>query len=164
MAPDAARALAHELVSRRASRDLSPDKGVPGAFSAYADPFFQVVLLRTKAILEPIVAAPLHPTYSYARVYARGCDLPPHVDREACEVSISLALGTDQDQVWPFWAEFDGTTYEVRLAPGDAVLYLGHECRHWREPLAGDWSAHLFLHYVFEDGEWAGYQFDQTPL
>lgn len=163
MTPDAARALGRELRSRMASQDLTPDTAINGAWSAYADPIFQVLLLRTQAILEPLLREPLDPTYSYARVYVKGCDLPPHVDREACEVSVSLALATGSDRPWPFWAEYRDATYEVRLAPGDAVLYLGHECRHWREALADDWSAHVFLHYVRQNGPWAGYRFDETP-
>ena len=163
MTPEAARSLSEDLLSRKASRDLTPDAAVPGAWSAYADPIFQVLLLRTQAILEPLLGERLHPTYSYARVYVSGCDLPPHVDREACEVSVSLALGTANDRPWPFWAQFRDSTYDVRLAPGDAVLYLGHECRHWRDALENEWSAHVFLHYVFQDGPWADYQFDETP-
>ena len=79
MTPEAARSLAQELLSRKATQDLAPDTAVQGAWSAYADPIFQVMLLRTQAILEPLLAGRLHPTYSYARVYVKGCGLPPHV-------------------------------------------------------------------------------------
>lgn len=163
MTPDAAHSLAQDLVSQKARNELAPDSGVPGAWSSYADPIFQILLLRAQPIVEQVIAADLHPTYSYARVYVRGNDLPPHVDREACEVSVSMALGADRGHVWPFWVEFDGLRHEVRLSPGDAVLYLGHETRHWRTALEAEWSAHVFLHYVFQDGPWADFKFDQRP-
>ena len=163
MTPDAARSLAAELVERRSRGQLSADGSVRGAWAAYADPIFQILLLRTQPILERIVAADLYPTYSYARVYERGNDLPSHVDREACEVSVSLALGAEGEHRWPFCVEYGGAVYEVELEPGDAVVYLGHDCRHWRGALEADWSAHVFLHYVFADGLFTDFKFDQRP-
>jgi hypothetical protein len=164
MTPDAARGLADELVQRRSRQQLTPDSAVRGAWAAYADPIFQILLLRTQPILERIVGADLYPTYSYARVYERGNDLPSHVDREACELSVSLALGAEGGHRWPFWVEYGGAVYEVGLGPGDAVMYLGHDCRHWRGALEAEWSAHVFLHYVFADGKFANYKFDQRPI
>jgi hypothetical protein len=163
MTPEAARSLADELGQRRSRQQLSPDSSVSGAWAAYADPIFQILLLRTQPILERVVAADLYPTYSYARVYERGNALPSHVDREACEVSVSLALGAEGGHRWPFWVEYSGAVYEVCLEPGDAVVYLGHDCRHWRDALEADWSAHVFLHYVFADGLFADFKFDQRP-
>jgi hypothetical protein len=164
LTPKAARQLGAELTARQRSDRLEPDPGIAGAWHAYADPIFQVLLLRAQPILEQIVAAALHPTYSFARVYLRGHTLPPHVDRDACEVSVTLALGTDGDAVWPFFAEFGGTVYEAHLGPGDGLLYLGCDCTHWRGPLDAAWSAHVFLHYVFQNGARAHFRHDESPL
>jgi alkylated DNA repair dioxygenase AlkB len=160
MTPEAARSLAEDLVQRRSRQQLARDSSVQGAWAAYADPIFQILLVRTQPILERIVAADLYPTYSYARVYERGNDLPSHVDREACELSVTLALGAAGGHRWPFRGQYGDAVYEVGLEPGDAVMYLGHECRHWRGALEADWSAHVFLHYVFADGAFANFKFD----
>jgi hypothetical protein len=37
------------------------------------------------------------PTYSYARIYANGDELKKHRDRPACEVSVTLHLGSVMD-------------------------------------------------------------------
>jgi hypothetical protein len=77
---------------------------------------------------------------------------------------VSLALGAEGGHRWPFWAEYGGAVYEVGLEPGDAVIYLGHDCRHWRGVLDAEWSAHVFLHYVFADGDFSAFRFDQRPI
>jgi hypothetical protein len=44
---------------------------------------------------------------------------------------------------------------------GDAVLYKGVHHRHARvSPNPNGWSAHLFLHWVERDGEFAQHAFD----
>jgi hypothetical protein len=38
------------------------------------------------------------------------------------------------DQPWPLWIEGPLGRAAVELGPGDALLYRGIECAHWREP------------------------------
>jgi hypothetical protein len=114
--------------------------------------------------LESILGEELWPTYGYYRLYKNGAKLAPHIDRIACEVSLSLCLGHHHDKkfgedfCWPIWFRPLGDDEkitaekslgaEVRLRVGDAVLYKGCDLVHWREPLEGDWQAQAFLHYV----------------
>ena len=92
------------------------------------------------------------PTYTYARVYKNGATLKGHIDRDPCEISLTVHLGGDED--WPIWIETpDGKEVRVSLKPGDAMIYLGCEARHWREEYTGDWYSQCFLHYVRSRGD-----------
>ena len=66
------------------------------------------------------------PTYTYARIYKNGAILKPHMDRDACEISLTVHL--DGDMGWPIFVQTpDGSDVEVILEPGDALVYLGCE-------------------------------------
>jgi hypothetical protein len=85
-------------------------------------------------------------------MYTVNADLKKHKDRPACEVSVTVMIGSDGTK-WPIY--MDGT--ELNLEPGDAAIYLGCEIEHWREKFKGDWQAQTFLHYVDKNGlnkEW----------
>lgn len=49
----------------------------------------------------------------------------------------------------------------VRLAPGDALLYLGCLAEHWRDTYAGQAYVQVFLHYVLGKGTRARVLFDR---
>ena len=94
-----------------------------------------------------IVGERLYPTYSYMRCYNEGSHLPLHDDRPACEVSVSIHLGSDKP--WAFIIE----DTEVILEQGDAVIYLGCVGTHGRKgKYDGDHYIQLFLHYVRSRG------------
>ncbi len=111
--------------------------------------------------VESATGLPLWPTYSYFRLYKRGDTLARHVDRPSCEVSLTLCLGFDAASAWPIGIEGPLGAATVALAPGDALLYRGCECPHWRDPFDGDAAAQLFLHYVDRTGPHAGWKFDR---
>jgi len=75
--------------------------------------------------------------------------------------SVTLNLGQAPDEPWPIYVERDAGTYEARLAPGDALLYRGCDCFHWREPYEGTRLAQAFLHYVDRNGPHAAEKFDR---
>lgn len=101
------------------------------------------------------------PTYSYFRVYRHGDILRRHVDRPACEISLTLCLGFVASSTWPIWIEGPAGADRVELEPGDALLYRGIECPHWREPFDGDTAIQVFLHYVEREGRYADWKFDR---
>ena len=103
----------------------------------------------------------LFPTYSYFRVYKRGDTLAKHMDRPSCEISVSLCLGFEEGKTWPIWIEGPGGKFSVSLQPGDALLYRGTECAHWREAFEGNGHAQVFLHYVNQNGPCAEWKFDK---
>lgn len=124
----------------------------------------------------------LAPTYAFFRAYQKGDVCAVHSDRPSCEHSLSLALGYADDVVWDFdigsvaysleaahkmnaAPDFgDEPSKQVRLAPGDAILYQGVAYRHGRiTPNPNAWSAHLFLHWVDLDGPYKDWAFDRRP-
>ena len=112
---------------------------------------------------EDITQLKLFPTYSYFRVYHRGDVLAKHTDRESCEISLSLCLGYEGDKPWPLMVEGPQGISSADLAPGDALLYRGIECPHWRETLANERNAQVFLHYVDQNGPYAEFKYDKRP-
>jgi hypothetical protein len=89
----------------------------------------------------------LSPTYAFWRMYTKFADLKKHKDREACEISVTVMIGSDGTD-WPIFIEGN----KLNLKPGDAIIYLGCELEHWREEFMGDWHAQTFLHYVEKNG------------
>lgn len=51
--------------------------------------------------------------------------------------------------------------FPVAMKPGDAAVYRGIECPHWREPFQGELAAQVFLHYVEQNGRYAEWKFDK---
>ena len=51
------------------------------------------------------------------------------------------------------------------MRPGDGVLYQGTHHRHGRlTPNPNSWSAHLFLHWIDRNGDYAAEAFDRPAL
>jgi len=128
--------------------------------------------------LEDYMDMNLVETYSYTRKYHRGAYLGSHTDRPSCEVSATLCLDykTDDQTPWTIWLRNDknygGVDAEivknesqdlnhrerlkngcipVNLEPGDILLYQGPNIPHWRDRFLGDYSYHLFTHFVNRD-------------
>jgi len=126
----------------------------------YGCPVTELLLDTLCPLVQRSTGLSLFPTYSYMRVYKYGDVLKAHTDRPACEVSLSLALGCDAGQPWPIYIDVPEGAKRIVLEPGDAVLYRGIECMHWREALDGSYAAQVFLHYVDQAGPHAAHKFD----
>lgn len=150
------------VVERAADGRLGTrDADLPGTLSAYGDLVMEHLLDRFTPRVEETTGLSLYPTYSYLRLYGTGDALAPHVDREACEVSLSLNIGQEPSVPWPLWIRGASGARAVRLEPGDAVVYRGIECEHWRERYDGVRLAQVFLHYVDQAGPHASWRFDR---
>lgn len=141
------------------------DKQVPGTPAFYGDAVLENLMLRLQPAIERATGLSVHPTYAYGRVYKRGDVLQPHRDREACELTVSVNLGTVPDVPWPLWIEGDGDGdgggVAIDLAPGDAVLFRGVERTHWRDRFTGERAVQVFLHYVDQHGPYREWKFDK---
>jgi hypothetical protein len=137
------------------------DRQVPNTPSGYGDPAFDGLLEYLRPRIEARSGLSLHPTYSYFRLYKHGDVLKRHRDRPACEISISLNLGQTPAAPWPIYVERDAGPFAAMLQPGDALLYRGCDCFHWRERYQGSALAQVFLHYVDRDGPHADQKFDK---
>lgn len=119
----------------------------------YADPLIEVLLLASQKAVEEITGKELIPTYSYARIYQPGESLEPHVDRPACEVSVTVNVASKGD-ISPIYMQYGENDPEKHiLNPGDAVVYKGCKAIHWRRPLKNDQlNVQFMLHYVDKHG------------
>jgi hypothetical protein len=137
------------------------DPQVPHTPSGYGDMACDGLLEYLRPRIEQGCGLQLLPTYSYFRLYKRGDVLKRHRDRPACEISVSLNIGQTPDEPWPIYVECDAGPYAARLSPGDAQLYRGCDCFHWREAYEGSRLVQVFLHYVDADGPYADHKFDK---
>jgi hypothetical protein len=139
------------------------DGTAPGALSSAGDVFMDGLLMDLLPVAEEVSRAQLFPTYSYFRVYSRGDLLDKHTDRQSCEISLSLCLGYEGERPWPLMVEGPNGASSVELAAGDGLLYRGIECPHWREPMDGEKTAQVFMHYVDQNGPFAEWKYDKRP-
>ena len=103
--------------------------------------------LNKVSLMEKETGLLLLPTYSFWRMYTKFSDLKKHVDRPACEISVTVHTGSDGTS-WPIF--MNGT--KIEMNHGDAVIYLGIELEHWRQEFQGDFHSQCFLHYVDANG------------
>ena len=103
----------------------------------------------------------VYPTYSTLRIYPEGSVLKKHTDRPSSEIGITIQL--KKDNPWGIaFKDKHGEDQVFDLEKGDAVIYKGGECEHWREgPCPEGGSSHAFLFYVYKDGEYADYAYDR---
>jgi hypothetical protein len=126
------------------------DPQVPNSYSIYGDYLMEALLVDTLPIIEKRTLLKLVPTYAYTRLYKTGNVLNKHTDRESCEVSATLNLGGD---LWSiFITNSRGKEIEVKLNPGDLLIYAGIQLEHWREPFEGKECGQVFFHYNNKNG------------
>ena len=114
----------------------------------------ELLLLYFQPHLSKIVNKNLVPTYSYTRTYFKGSILPPHSDRPACQYSMTLNIGSSDNDPWPFFCRPKIDNAKPRKIINkmyNPIIYLGQKVTHWRETLEKDHSTHIFLHYVDKD-------------
>tara|TARA_B100000683_G_C12435378_1_gene533642 strand:+ start:62 stop:706 length:645 start_codon:yes stop_codon:yes gene_type:complete len=136
------------------------DPQAPGAYSLYGDPLMESILIQSRPFIEKFIKLELVPTYAYWRLYITGSDLKKHIDRKSCEYSTTLFLGhdisniKDKDYNWPIYIESrKKEVKEVKLKPGDMVVYKGCDVEHWRNEFIGLNHAQVFLHYNDKNGK-----------
>jgi hypothetical protein len=137
------------------------DFHVPGSLAVGNYIPFVALLCEKTAHMNELVGEKLLPTYAYARIYKNGNELTKHKDRPACEVSVTVHLGSDGTS-WPIcFTKPDGSIVSKDLKPGEAVIYLGCISEHWREGIfAGQEYGQVFLHYVRSKGRYTNHCFD----
>lgn len=165
----------------------SEENQVKGSLARYSHPYYKEAHYQIKTSIEKIIGKKLYQTYYYDRFYFYNQELEKHVDREACEISVSVHISTNLKEDWPIKIKTpntysdDGSIVEIgldhhaSLNPGDGLLYKGCERPHWRDPLPSrhkgilsrfkkeDTYYHqIFFHYVLADGIRCHYAFDNV--
>ena len=152
------------------------DPQVPDTWSCYSDIAMETLLEMLQPKIEREAGVKLLPMYTYSRLYKKGDILKKHKDRPSCEISTTLNLGGDPwsifiepdievGQIVEGWYKAGRTSgIEVKLNPGDMLLYLGAECEHWRNYFEGNICGQVFLHYANVETEYAKeYKYDARP-
>ena len=164
---------------------------VEGSTSRYYYPPYKYAHSQIRLKLEKEIGKKLYNTYYYDRFYNPGQELTNHADRPACEISVTIHVGTNAKTPWPIWIKtpdtYDdpvnktnilkkGENRSVILNPGDGMLYKGCERPHWREPMAREYRRtwygrkveieglyyhQIFFHYVLSDGYRANHAGDR---
>lgn len=132
------------------------DSMVPEAFSRHGYTATDSLMYYLRPKIEEVVGSKLLPVTSYCRIYRKGQRLPEHIDRNGCEISVTLNLKND-GVPWPI--QMDGV--DVHLDQGDCAVYRGMEVVHRRECFEGNEHIQVFLHYVLADGENAEWKYDK---
>lgn len=151
-------------IRRQEWKEVS-DRGDPTSrFAYYADPLVEVLLLASKEAVEDATGKELLPTYSYSRIYQAGEQLKPHTDRPSCEISVTVNVAT-KGEFSPIYTQYGQNDPEKHvLSPGDAVVYMGCDVMHWRQPLKdAQLNVQFMLHYVDKNGPYAEYAKDKRP-
>lgn len=152
--------LSSEFLKHCEENDIEGDPQAPNSYSAYNYISFLELLCEKTTAISSAIGETVLPTYAYSRVYKNGSELTKHVDRDACEISLTLHLYGDV--TWPIWIETPtGEKRCVQLDPGDAMIYLGRIAPHWREPFTGKYYTQVFLHYVRSRGDCSYTYFDK---
>jgi|TARA_R100001463_G_scaffold92145_1_gene146873 hypothetical protein len=150
------------------------DPQLKNCFMHYGDIACETLLTKLKPVFEKQTKNKLVESYAYGRIYNKGKDLKRHKDRPSCEISGTLNLGGDN---WSIFLEpnskkgyIDQKTkkycseftkgIEIKLQPGDLLIYKGCELEHWRKPFKGQMCNQLFLHYNIETPEKLKVKFD----
>ena len=129
------------------------------AYSMYGNLIMEDLLDTFTPIVEEITQLNLNPNYSYFSLYEHGNTLEKHIDREDCEVTLSICLGQSPEKPWPIYISGE----EFNLESGDGVIYQGREHEHWREPYKGEYVAQVFFHWTDKDGPNGNTIFDGRP-
>ena len=133
------------------------DEQIPIAYNCYGDPMMDTLLEMSLPMMQALTGLELSCNYSYWRFYQYNNELKRHKDRDSCEISTTLCLGFNVDNVdknkyhnyvWPMWIQDKhGKELPVSLNPGDMIIYRGCDLDHWREPYLGLNHAQVFMHY-----------------
>lgn len=147
---------------------------VEGSLARYSHPMYKSVHSGIRIKLEKLIGRQLYNTYYYDRYYFSGQELKRHTDRDACEISVTVHIGTNLDKPWPVCIKTpQGEERSVTLSPGDGMVYKGCERPHWRDAMPTKkkglfqkkeelYYHQIFFHYVLADGQRAHCAFDMA--
>lgn len=124
---------------------------VNGSASRYNYPGYRDLHTQIRLKIEKILGKKLYNTYYFDRFYFLGNELVKHVDRDSCEISVTIFVRSNLrwEWEWPFIVDSTrpldndhGTVGEtwITMSPGDAVIYKGCEIPHWRPPLTSKYG------------------------
>ncbi|MGW1171571.1 sulfotransferase [Streptomyces sp. NPDC002550] len=128
------------------------DHQVAGRYGWHNESLSRFFHHQFTTLISRLAGQAVRPSYAYVSAYRGGAVLDRHVDRAACEVTVSLVLGQTGQAVqagWPLHLEARGGTVSLTPRPGDAVVFRGTRVPHHRPPLPDESTyTSLLFHYV----------------
>ena len=142
---------------------IDEEVGSVDSLTRYRYPKYRDKVYEIKSVIESIIGEKIYPTYYFDRFYFSGTHLRKHVDRCACEVSVSMNISNTTGVAWPISFEYEGKQHDFTGGPGDGVLYKGIEIPHWREELQcpSGYFHQVFFHFVRADGYYLEFAYDK---
>jgi hypothetical protein len=137
-----------------ANDEFAADEQCPRSLSLGGGRALDAVLEWIRPEISRLVGFPLAPTYSYTRRYAKGDRLARHCDREAGEISVTLAIEIPK-RAPPselYLKPPKSKEKKISMREGDGCVYAGTEVEHWRERFRTSGYVQLFLHFVAQRG------------
>jgi hypothetical protein len=130
------------------------EQQVKGSLSRYWHPHYRQAHYNIRKKLENVLGTKLYNTYYYDRYYFPGQELTKHIDRDSCEISVTVHISNNlegKDANWPIWIKTpdvysdedktivlsNGLEQSIILQPGDGMIYKGCERPHWRTSMPG---------------------------
>ena len=83
--------------------NLGVETQVEGSLARYLHPQYSKIHSEVRLILEKFIGRKLYNTYYYDRFYLPGQELTRHLDRPACEISVSVHISSNIKQDWAFY-------------------------------------------------------------
>ncbi len=137
-----------------ANGKFKKDRQCPSSLALGGDPALDAVLEWIRPKVSRLVGFDLAPTYSYTRQYAKGEPLLRHIDRAACEISVTVAIQIPKGAKPSIIHLKPPNLNEIKVEmfEGDGCVYAGTEVEHWREPFRTGGYIQLFLHFIAKRG------------
>jgi hypothetical protein len=134
------------------------DAQVANRFVLHDEPLARFLHERLVGLACRLAGETVKRSYVYMASYFDGASLKAHLDREQCELSLSLLLDYEPEpegpSPWPLLLrrpDSNAGPTPVHQAPGDGLWYRGRELLHSRDALPrGHRSTSLFFHFVPE--------------
>jgi hypothetical protein len=145
---DEAAKLYHYTLTKLALGNID-DGQVPGSPSFYQDHEVAKLQKRLTPIIEAAILVPLIPIFCYNRIYRTGAVLRMHKDSERAEISTTMNIG-QQGEPWDLWlVDYDENAQNIKLFPGDVLIYYGNRLHHWRGKLVDtDMVSQVMFHFA----------------
>ena len=133
---------------------FSRDSQCPSSLSLGHDPGLDAILEWIRPEVGRLVGFALAPTYSYTRRYANSEVLARHLDRAACEISVTISIQIPQGAgpSLMYLKPPHANETKVEMLEGDGCVYAGTEVEHWRKRFRVDGYIQLFLHFIAKGG------------
>lgn len=127
----------------------SDDGQVPGSPSFYQDKEVAKLQKKLAPLIEEAIQIPLISVFCYHRIYRTGAVLRMHKDSMRAEISATMNLG-QKGEPWELWlVDYDENPQNIKLYPGDVLIYYGNRLHHWRGKLLNsDLVSQIMFHFV----------------